>query len=113
MKTFLALFMGDPNPVSGPPEMSEADMARGMEAWGAWMANNAARIVDAGGPVGVNKTTDKAGVHDARNQVGGYVILTAESHDEAARLFLDHPHFTIFPGDRVEIMERLPIPGAA
>ena len=31
MKTFLALFMGDPNPVSGPPEMSEADMARGMD----------------------------------------------------------------------------------
>lgn len=112
MKTFLALFMGDPDAPPGPPAMSEADMARGMEAWGAWMANNAARIVDAGGPVGVNKTTNKTGVHDLRNTVGGYVVVTAETHDAAARLFLDHPHFSIFPGDRVEIMERLPIPGA-
>ena len=28
-----------------------------------------------------------------------------------AKLFEKHPHFTIFPGDSVEIMECLPIPG--
>jgi hypothetical protein len=26
-------------------------------------------------------------------------------------LFLKHPHFSIFPGDSIEIMEVLPIPG--
>jgi hypothetical protein len=26
-------------------------------------------------------------------------------------MFENHPHFTIFPGDSVEIMECLPIPG--
>jgi len=31
--------------------------------------------------------------------------------DAAARLFVNHPHFTILPGDSVEIMECLPMPG--
>ena len=29
----------------------------------------------------------------------------------AAKLFENHPHFTIFPGESVEIMPVLPIPG--
>jgi len=37
--------------------------------------------------------------------------VKADSHDAAAKLFEKHPHFTIFPGDSVEIMEILPIPG--
>jgi hypothetical protein len=38
------------------------------------------------------------------------VIVEAESHEAAARLFENHPHFAIFPGDSVEIMEFVPIP---
>ena len=49
---------------------------------------------------------------DTRNNVTGYVIIEADSHEAAAKLFEDHPHFSIFPGDSVEIMECLPIPGA-
>jgi hypothetical protein len=41
----------------------------------------------------------------------GYVIVRAESHEAAAKLFENHPHFSIFPGDSVEIMECLPFPG--
>jgi len=39
-----------------------------------------------------------------------YTIVQAESHEAAAELFASHPHFMIFPGDSVEIMECLPIP---
>ena len=46
-----------------------------------------------------------------RNAVGGYVIVRAETHAEATALFKGHPHFTIFPGESVEVMECLPIPG--
>jgi len=28
-------------------------------------------------------------------------------HEAAAKLFQSHPHFTIFPGDAVEVMECL------
>ncbi|MBY0280468.1 hypothetical protein K2Z84_34470 [Candidatus Binatia bacterium] len=30
---------------------------------------------------------------------------------DEARMFERHPHFAIFPGEAVEIMEVLPIPG--
>jgi hypothetical protein len=40
------------------------------------------------------------------------VIVQADSHEAAARLFEKHPHFMIFPGDSVEVMECLPMPGA-
>ena len=40
----------------------------------------------------------------------GYVIVQAESHEAAAKMFENHPHFSIFPGDSVEIMECLPLP---
>jgi hypothetical protein len=39
-----------------------------------------------------------------------YTIVRAESQEAAVKMFLGHPHFTIFPGDGVEIMECLPIP---
>ncbi|MDR3462508.1 MAG: hypothetical protein P4L76_09375 [Beijerinckiaceae bacterium] len=35
----------------------------------------------------------------------------AESPEAAAKLFENHPHFTIFPGESVEVMPVLPIPG--
>jgi len=36
--------------------------------------------------------------------------VQAESHEAAANLFEGHPHFTIFPGDGIEVMEVLSIP---
>jgi len=31
---------------------------------------------------------------------------------EAAKMFEAHPHFTIFPGEAVEVMPLRPVPGA-
>ena len=109
MKTFLALYMGSASG-GGPASMSEKERNAGMKAWGDWMAKNAAAVVDAGGPLGKTKKAGPAGVSDTKNAITGYVIVQADSHEDAARLFEGHPHFTIFPGDSVEIMERLPIP---
>ena len=49
---------------------------------------------------------------DIRNHLSGYVIIEAADIDAAAAMFKDHPHFTIFPGDGVEVMPVLAIPGA-
>jgi len=112
MKTFLALFMGSPSAdAPSPADLSEETRNAGMAAWGAWMARHAAVIVDTGGPLGKTLMASRAGVSETRNAVGGYVIVQAESHAEAAALFKGHPHFSIFPGESVEVMERLPIPG--
>jgi hypothetical protein len=52
------------------------------------------------------------GIEDVSNPMSAYTVVRAESHDAAAKLFEKHPHFTIFPGDSVEIMPVLPIPSA-
>jgi hypothetical protein len=110
MAKFLALYMGAADG-SRPAQPSPEVIQKGMAAWQNWMTDHARQVVDSGGPLGKTKKTSKAGVSDARNAVAGYVIVEADSHGEAAKMFLNHPHFAIFPGDSVEIMEVMPIPG--
>jgi hypothetical protein len=75
------------------------------------MTTNADVIAEIGGPLGKTKRVDSDGVLDVKNEMVGYVVLEAESHEAAAKKFENHPHFSIFPGEAVEIMECLPIPG--
>jgi hypothetical protein len=111
MTKFLALYLGTPDGQAAAPPSQEA-IAKGMAAWGAWMADHAAAVVDTGGPLGKTKKASKAGIADTRNNVAGYVVVEAPSHEAAVRMFEGHPHFAIFPGDSVEVMECLPMPGA-
>jgi hypothetical protein len=41
------------------------------------------------------------------NELMVFVVVRAASHEEAARLFENHPHFTIFPCDGVDVMPLL------
>jgi len=119
MKKFLAIYLGSPDAFekSGWSTMDEAKRkkleASGIKAWGDWMRAHRAAIVEAGGPLGKTKRAAAQGVSDVRNSMSGYVVVQAETHEAAATLFERHPHFAIFPGDSVEIMEVLPIPGQA
>jgi len=117
MKQFLAVFTGSPEAFSRSKwnEMDEAKRkdleTRGIKAWGDWMVTHQASVVVTGGPLGKTKRVGPEGITDIRNQMAGYVVVQAESHSAAAKMFEGHPHFTIFPGEGVEIMECLPIPG--
>ena len=51
------------------------------------------------------------GIADIANEMGAFTVVRAGSHEAAAKLFENHPHFAIFPGERVEIMPVLPVPG--
>lgn len=115
MKNYLAVYTGSP---AGRAEWDKLDErkrkdreATGMKAWGDWMVTHKAAVVVTGGPLGKTKLANAKGISDTRNNLVGYVVVQAESHDAAARMFTNHPHFTIFPGEAVEIMECLPIPG--
>ena len=83
----------------------------GVKAWMDWGVANEASIVVQGSPLGKTKRASQQGISNATNLMTGYTIVQAESHEAAAKLFENHPHFTIFPGDSVEIMECLPLPG--
>ena len=113
MKTFLALYMGSLSTgATTPADLSEETIAAGMKAWNDWMTRHADAVVVAGGPVGKTMMASKAGISATRNAVSGFVIVQAETHEAATALFEGHPHFAIFPGESVEVMECLPIPGA-
>jgi hypothetical protein len=116
MKKYLAIFTGSAFALwksewnTMDPAKRKKLEATGMKAWGDWMATHKADIVDQGGPLGKTKRAAPEGVSDIQNSMTGYVVVQAESHPAAARMFENHPHFAIFPGDAVEIMECLPIP---
>ena len=88
------------------PEQQRA----GMDAWTKWVNTNKASLVDGGAPLGKTKRITAEGIADIRNALGAYTLVRAESHEAAAKLFERHPHFSIFPGDGVEVMECLPMP---
>jgi len=116
MPKFMALYVGSPEAFarSGWDKLDDAagkerEIA-GMKAWGDWQEKQKPIIVDEGSPLGKTKRTDANGVSDITNTIAGYIIIEAETHEAAARLFENHPHFSIFPGDAVEIMPCNPMP---
>jgi hypothetical protein len=117
MKKFMAIYIGTAtaHEKSEWGKMDEAKRkateAAGIKAWGEWMTTHAAAIVDQGGPLGKTKKASREGISDVKNNMVGYVVVKAESHEAAARMFENHPHFAVFPGDSVEVMECLPVPG--
>lgn len=91
-------------------EQRKAREQAGMEAWDKWGKVNQKAIVDNGTPLGKTKRISRQGISDSKNNIAAYTIVHAESHEAAAKMFENHPHFTIFPGDAVEVMECLPLP---
>jgi hypothetical protein len=116
MKNYLAIYIGTTEALEKSEwnKLSEAQRkereAAGIKAWMAWGEKHARSIVEQGAPLGKTKRTSKDGISDIKNAMTGYVVVRAESHEAAAKLFEQHPHFTLFPGEAVEIMECLPLP---
>jgi hypothetical protein len=115
--TYLAVFTGS----ATSPQMRTSEALsdeekrtrgrEGMAAWKAWVAKHQASIVSMGGPLGKTKRVSTRGIEDTSNALAAFAVIRADSHAAAAKLFENHPHFTLFPGDGVEIMPVLPIPG--
>lgn len=115
--TYLAVFTGGPQ----SPRMAQwnalgdaekqARQKDGIAAWQAWMKKHEAAVVGPGGPLGKTKRVSPKGIEDASNPMSAFVIVRADSPEAAAKLFEGHPHFTIFPGDGVDVMPVLPVPG--
>ena len=114
--TYLAVFLGSKTSprrkawMALPEAERRAKEKAGIAAWKAWVEKHQAAISAMGGPLGKTKKITERGIEDVGNEMGAFVVVRAESHEAAARLFEQHPHFTIFPGESVEIMPVLPIP---
>ena len=115
--TYLAVFLGSKTSpkMAAWNAMSEAERKakelEGIAAWKAWVEKHQSALQSMGGPLGKTKKVDGNGVTDIANEMGAFTVVRAASHEAAAKMFENHPHFAIFPGERVEIMPVLPIPG--
>jgi hypothetical protein len=116
--TYLAVFLGSktsPRRAAWdalPEGDRRAKEREGIAAWKTWVEKHQAVIVAVGGPLGKTKKVTQRGIDDTSNEMGAFTVVRADSHEAAAELFENHPHFGIFPGDSVQIMPVLPIPGA-
>jgi hypothetical protein len=114
--TYLAIFLGSKTSakMAAWQALPEADRKakerEGIAAWKAWVEKHQSAIVAMGGPLGKTKKVSAGGIEDISNVLGAFTVVRADSHEAAAKLFENHPHFTVFPGESVEVMPVLPIP---
>jgi len=108
MPRFLAVYTMPPEAVVAfrklPAAEQDAIDARGLKLWAEWEERHASAILDSGGMVGKTTRVTIEGIAPATNPLCGYLIVEAETADAAAALFVDHPHFAVFPGDGVDLM---------
>jgi hypothetical protein len=111
MKKFLVLYMADQAAFQRMMNTTPEQQKQGMDAWMKWMGAHKASLVDGGAPLGKSKRVDAHGAADAKNGLGGYSIVQADSADAATKMFgKDMPHLQ-HPGAWIEIVELMQVPG--
>lgn len=108
MKKFLVLYRSN---ISTPERMAKASPEQNqavMAAWRAWAQRSAAALVEMGAPLAAPSVLKgDAGP----GFVGGFSIVQADSIEAAKKIFDGHPHFET-PGNSIELLEQIAMPGA-
>ena len=91
---------------SATPEEAKA----GMDAWMAWARRAGDAVVDLGLPLGSGNHLEVGGTSESSNEASGYSILQADSLEAATGVLEDHPHLQV-PGNTIDVLEFLPMPG--
>ncbi|MBI4032800.1 hypothetical protein HY374_03795 [Candidatus Berkelbacteria bacterium] len=84
-------------------ETKPEDWKESMDAWNKWLREHKDIFVDNGTMLGKTKRVTTSGVEDVHNDLTGYAIIEAESHEAAAKIFEGQPHLQM-PGASIEIM---------
>src|SRR6516164_10982558 len=88
MKKFMVLYMASGADFEKMMKNSTPEQQKkGMDAWMKWMNANKTSIVDGGAPLGKTKRVDSNGSSNTKNEIGGYSVVQAESHDAATKIF--------------------------
>jgi hypothetical protein len=106
MSRFLVLYRTPTNVLDAwsatDPAERKALEEKMRDEWNAWIAANKAAVTET---AGAGKTTriDKSGASDSRNDIMLFSIVEAASQEDAAKLFINHPHLGI-PESHIEVM---------
>lgn len=112
--TYLAVFYSNKN---GPKwqewyGLSEAEQqarqAIGIPALEAWDEQHKDAIVYTGGPLGKTlQVTHDGSTGTVVNELTAFVVVKAPSLEAASKLFIDHPHMSVFTCHAVDVMPLL------
>jgi hypothetical protein len=109
MKKYVVLYMAKPadfkKVIASTQKLPPAEMKKMMDEWSKW--GNGKGVWNKGAPLGQNMRVKKGGIASARNEIGGYSIVEAKSHAEAAKKMRTSPHFKILPKGWIDVMEVL------
>ena len=107
MKKFFVLYMatsaGFQKIMARMGKMTPKQQKDSMKEWGKWAKGKG--VKDMGAPLGKTKRVKAKSISNAKNEVGGYSIIEARSHDEAAKKMQSNPHFKMIPGGWIDVME--------
>lgn len=93
------------------PEETRKEQEQAMQKeWQVWADANKSMLVGTTAGVGKTKRVTKEGVVDTKNDIMLYSMVEAQSHDDAVKIFVNHPHFGI-PGAWIDVMPVNPLPG--
>ncbi|MFF0740369.1 hypothetical protein ACFYVL_08195 [Streptomyces sp. NPDC004111] len=109
MGKFLAVLNGAADDTD-KAELTEQQQGEFMHAWAVWAQKNEHALIDPGAPLFRKKLVTARGVEDFTDAKTGYAIVEAGTHEEAVRLFSDHPHIALVPGNSIEVIECPPVP---
>ncbi|HTA07058.1 MAG TPA: YciI family protein [Streptosporangiaceae bacterium] len=107
MAKFIYLYRGPATPTS---DVTPEQGAERMAAFGAWMANVGAALVDVGSPFGTSASVRDDGTEGAAGDLIGYTIVEADDLARAKALTDGLPFLSNSDGEfAVEIFELLPM----
>jgi len=108
-KKYLCIQRSTPRESGDDSKPSPAQMEQMYEKFNAWKDKYQDKITDMGGKLGDGKMVTSENITDgpfaeAKEIVGGFMIVTADSIDEAAQVALESPGVGM-PGSSVEVRE--------
>lgn len=110
MGRFLAIFRGAADEVD-KAELTERQRTDFINAWSAWAHAHQRALVDPGAPLSAKRLVTADGSDDFTDSKTAYAVVEAASHDEAVRIFSEHPHLGLHRGNAIEVLECPPTPG--
>lgn len=109
MGRFLAIFNGAAGEAD-KAAITTQQQSEFMSAWASWAQSHQSAIVDAGAPLNAKKLVTAQGTEDFTDSMTAYMIVEADSHDEAVKIFAEHPQLRLFPGNSIAVIECPPPP---
>jgi hypothetical protein len=107
MAKFIYLYRGPATPLS---DLTPEQGAERTAAFGAWMENVGAALLDVGSPFGTSTSVRDDGAEGTAGDLTGYTIVEADDLSEAKRLTRGLPFLANGDGRHaVEIFELLPM----